>query len=176
MELNVAKLRSKEGKPVEVSGVVDIQELEYHLDKVDLPEPVKVEGVAVFRDGNVNLSIDITSVASQHCRRCLTPIDVDIDRHEELEFRADIELEVTSEGNVSIYRYSGEDSLDLDQYVKSFLSLDLEPYPLCQQDCAGLCPHCGADLNEVGKDHQCQEDSEETSAKDPRMEKLADLL
>lgn len=40
------------------------------------------------------------------------------------------------------------EQLDLVPAVREALVLDLPTAPLCRSDCAGLCPTCGADLNE----------------------------
>ena len=38
--------------------------------------------------------------------------------------------------------------LDLDQLVTSDILLELPIKALCREDCKGLCPQCGLDLNE----------------------------
>lgn len=48
-------------------------------------------------------------------------------------------------------------ALLLDEFVHQHLVLNLPTKPLCQEACEGLCPHCGANLNE-GK---CECDTEE---------------
>lgn len=43
--------------------------------------------------------------------------------------------------------YQGRE-IDLDPLVREQLLLALPGYPLCREDCKGLCPACGQDLNE----------------------------
>ena len=73
------------------------------------------------------------------CRRCLKPacgqLHVDF---QEL-FEAD-----PREGES--YRL-GHDHIDLEPLAHEALTLNLPLAPLCQEDCRGLCPTCGADLN-----------------------------
>jgi uncharacterized protein len=38
--------------------------------------------------------------------------------------------------------------IDLTEAVREEVGFAVPTYPLCREDCAGLCPHCGADLNE----------------------------
>jgi uncharacterized protein len=38
-------------------------------------------------------------------------------------------------------------AIDLGQAVREELALAVEQFPLCREDCKGLCPTCGADLN-----------------------------
>ncbi len=43
--------------------------------------------------------------------------------------------------------YRGSE-LDLSAYLHEIVALALPVQPLCREDCAGLCPRCGADLNQ----------------------------
>ena len=46
------------------------------------------------------------------------------------------------------------DQLDLEPLVREALLLELPLAPLCRADCAGLCPQCGADRNDVDCGHR----------------------
>lgn len=59
--------------------------------------------------------------------------------------------------------------LNLKSWARDALALALPAQVLCRPECAGLCPICGADLNEAGEDHRHE------SAPDPRWSKLAEL-
>jgi uncharacterized protein len=37
--------------------------------------------------------------------------------------------------------------VDVTAAVREELALAVSAFPLCREDCAGLCPRCGADLN-----------------------------
>lgn len=98
------------------------------------------------------------------CVRCLEPL-------EGLEVEADFQ---------ELYFFPGEDTggdedavflvgdlLDLEPVVHDAVVLALPLSPLCREDCLGLCPECGAPLNE---------DPEHThEVVDPRWAALADL-
>jgi uncharacterized protein len=43
--------------------------------------------------------------------------------------------------------YRGKE-IDLDAFFREVVSLAMPVQPLCSEDCAGLCPHCGIDLSE----------------------------
>ncbi|MBS3787763.1 DUF177 domain-containing protein [Candidatus Bipolaricaulota bacterium] len=177
MELKLSELKSKEGQFVSIDERTSLDTISFHNDELEVVDDLVVTGGATFTSEEevINVSIDFSTNVIEHCRRCLEPIETKIDRHEEIEFRPNMESEVTSEGDLSIYRYeSGSGTIDLLPYIIRFLKLDLDPYPLCKEDCKGLCPKCGANLNKE-EDHSC-ETEEEGEAKDPRMEKLAELL
>jgi len=59
--------------------------------------------------------------------------------------------------------------LDLHAWARDALVLALPTQILCREDCAGLCPVCGADLNVAGPGHAHERDP------DPRWAKLSEL-
>jgi len=59
--------------------------------------------------------------------------------------------------------------LDLHAWARDALALALPAKLLCRADCAGLCPTCGANLNQSGADHA------HAQAPDPRWSKLSEL-
>jgi len=100
------------------------------------------------------------------CRRCLA-------ENEEsfvvpLEFRLEPGLEpgVEDEG-VFALRPDG-DVVDIGPIVREELSLAMPEFPECREDCRGLCPICGVNLNEA----TCECGSSEP---DPRWETLRKL-
>jgi uncharacterized protein len=59
--------------------------------------------------------------------------------------------------------------LDLHAWARDALALALPTKILCRPDCAGLCPVCGANMNEAGPDHTHE------SEPDPRWAKLSEV-
>jgi uncharacterized protein len=47
-------------------------------------------------------------------------------------------------------------NIDLAPLIREYLFLEIPIKPLCRPDCKGLCPECGADLNETICEHQEQ--------------------
>lgn len=71
--------------------------------------------------------------------------------------RAAAGTEPKASDDTAVATYGG-DEVDLTPFVYEEVLLDLPTRPLCREDCAGLCPRCGADRNVT----QC-----ECPAKDP---------
>ena len=63
--------------------------------------------------------------------------------------------------------YVDGDELNLRDWVHDALVLDLSGQVLCRDDCAGLCPTCGENLNEHPHEHE--------KPTDPRWAKLSEL-
>lgn len=55
------------------------------------------------------------------------------------------EVELTAE-ELEMDYYTGNE-LDLERIIQEQILLNLPLKPLCREDCRGLCPHCGANLN-----------------------------
>ena len=108
---------------------------------IDLPgakvsSPVSLNGeVLIFEDG-AQVSGEIVYTICGNCTRCLTPTEKTFD----LEFSEEC---------------GGEDGypivngrIDLKKIVDDAIILNTPVSFLCSQDCKGLCPTCGANLND----------------------------
>ena len=108
------------------------------------------------------------------CSRCLREVGVDLSvdtvftfvPEQSAETDEGEEVEVAS-NEPDMYIYRGG-RLDLRDAVQDHLLMAAPLQPLCRTDCQGLCPECGADLNEGSC--ECVQESA-----DPRWEALARL-
>lgn len=108
------------------------------------------------------------------CARCLDPVTYDVNRDFDLLYRPQgsdtgrEELSVTAaEAEVSYYQGDG---LLLDDVVREQVLLALPLKIVCRDDCKGLCPHCGKNLNHEAEQCSCAEPVE-----DARWTALKDL-
>ncbi len=75
------------------------------------------------------------------CRRCLAPVGG--------ELRAEVR-EIFEDEPVDGETYPlRHETVDLGLLAREAIVLELPVAPLCNEDCLGLCPGCGADLNEA---------------------------
>jgi uncharacterized protein len=65
--------------------------------------------------------------------------------------------------------YAQDGVLDLRSWARDALALTVPANLLCREDCAGLCPLCGANLNEARRDHRHEREP------DPRWASLSKL-
>jgi uncharacterized protein len=101
--------------------------------------PVAVDALLEWVSDGLLVTGTIEGAWEGPCRRCLKPVQGTL--------RAEVqELFESKPADDDSYRLS-HDSVDLEPLAREALVLDLPLAPLCQEDCRGLCPTCGADLN-----------------------------
>ncbi len=112
----------------------------------------------------VRVEADAKAELSGACKRCLAPVSVDVPVEFELSLvpadardgdeAADLQDhdKATKGGSFSAdaaeeETYTGK-AIDLDPIVREQVLLALPEYPVCNESCKGLCPVCGANLND----------------------------
>ncbi|MFC4786760.1 YceD family protein [Nocardioides sp. MAHUQ-72] len=109
-----------------------------------------------------------TAALEGECVRCLEPITDDLSAtFQELFVYDDPHDRSHSEEDDEVSKLEG-DLLDLEPLLRDAVVLALPFQPLCQDDCPGLCPECGARLAD-DPDHGHE------AAIDPRWAKLTKL-
>ncbi len=105
--------------------------------------------------GEFWLSGEIHGAALMECRRCLKPTPVPVHAYFQhlLRYQPGVEgVKLVEEPEEDLY-YFGEPELDLSGFLYQAFALEMPLTALCHPECAGLCPVCGADLNETDCGH-----------------------
>jgi uncharacterized protein len=170
LEINPVNFREEYGP-----GVIDLGE------DVRQRSPLRTEGQAdlvvehhgkhkVVQDIRIKGKLDTSLEVA--CARCLDPVVHAVERSFDLLYRpigtdsGHEELSVT-DAEAEIGYYEGEGLL-LEDTLREQVLLALPLKSTCREDCKGLCPHCGKNLNEV----QC---SCVDGFEDPRWSALKEL-
>lgn len=115
----------------------------------------------------------LTATATLACARCLTQhdakLEITVDRECSLAQVDDPKAFIEPEDDLPPVPILNGDEIDLGELVRQLLIIALPPRSLCREGCKGLCPQCGADLNQGA----CQCQAEEI---DPRLAPLKALL
>ena len=128
--------------------------------------PVRVTGKIENRAGVVRLVFSVKSVLSLQCDRCLKAFEKTID----YSFSHIVVRELSNTDDEEFdYVVCADGMLDLEELARADLMLELPTKVLCREDCKGLCPKCGKDLNLGSCD--CK-----TKDIDPRWQALSDLF
>jgi uncharacterized protein len=141
-------------EPLELGGQVYVAAPETVTARLEVSRPSR--GFA-FR-----LSFPVT--VEGPCMRCLEPARVETEVDAREIDQADTEDEELRSP------YVEGDELDLGRWAHDAAMLTLPSRVLCRPDCAGLCPVCGASLNDADP-----ADHDHGSAPDPRWAKLDEL-
>ncbi|MGH9279835.1 MAG: YceD family protein [Acidimicrobiales bacterium] len=137
--VNVADLLHRPGARRRVHLSSAVEALKVVSATVPDRSEVDVDALLEWVNDGILATGTVSAPWVAECRRCLTPVS---DRarapfQELFEPRA-------REGET--YPLRG-DRIDLAPLAKEALLLELPLAPLCREDCAGLCPTCGADRN-----------------------------
>jgi uncharacterized protein len=124
--------------------------------------PVRVDVSRTTGNGWV-LRLRMTVAVSGPCMRCLEPAApaFEVDARE-------VEQPGAADEELSSPYVNADGELDLAAWARDALALTLPAQITCTPDCAGLCPQCGANLNE-DPDHGHE------AAPDPRWSKLSEI-
>jgi uncharacterized protein len=155
---------------------LDVSHQECHLpeDIGKFTAPIHLDAQVRKVKEEITIEGRISTHLNMTCSRCLTRYDESIEdtfeviylpRFDTQEVVDEVELEEV-DLNVSYYE---SETISLTELIREQLLLLLPVKPLCQDDCAGLCPSCGQNLNEGAC--TC---SKETL--DPRLSVLGQLL
>jgi uncharacterized protein len=145
-------------------------DLKLQAEGVEFDKPVKVELTVSKSKDQLICRGKITAPVNLECSRCLLRFEEE--QSADLDFVIDLSgtLERTNSEEDSFFVADPSSSyFVLDDLVREAIILSLPLKPLCSEECKGLCPVCGTDLN---KSH-CHCVIEKT---DPRWDMLKGLL
>ena len=133
-----------------------------------LPVPAKVEGELVVSRAQSGMVFELRFHTRLHgpCYRCLEDAVVNV-AISAREYQAE-----NPESDELRTPYVKNDQLDLSAWARDALVLELPDKILCREDCAGLCPVCGRDLNTAPHQH----DDEELDSRWAALSELRDRL
>lgn len=174
MIFNVAQLlKAPVGSTYDVD-LDDADRLELKDDEAVLAGPVTGHlrlhrtNQGIFATGTVTVPVHLT------CTRCLKEFDTDITFPLREEFYPTIDVvtgaPVPAPDDPELsFPINRRHEIDTREAIRQNLVLAMPMSALCREDCAGLCPQCGKDLNEGPCD--CK-----TEVVDDRFAVLRDLL
>lgn len=163
MLLQCRSLFMGEVKSLPIDTELDFSQVEYQ-GVCPITEPVRVVGAITVSAGVVQLKARATFVFNGRCDRCLGAFERAYDVPLEHILVATLEDEENDE-----YILLDQYQLDLADLTLADILLELPYKSLCREDCRGLCPMCGKNLNEglCGCTHK---------SVDPRLAVLGQLL
>jgi len=149
MQLNTAQLL-KQGVGASRSYEID--------DEVSFPEEeiskchVRGDVNLIRTDKGILVKGTLEGQSHLMCSRCLTLFEHPLKFTIEEEFFPSIDVtrgvSLSPPEDSSVFMIDKQHMLDLSEAVRQYALMSLPMKPLCRTDCGGLCPGCGANLNQ----------------------------
>jgi uncharacterized protein len=130
-----------------VSEVIEPGDID--LNRGQFSEPIEVRIELDRHDPYVHLDYHARTRVHRVCDRCLADYEFALDADGELLFVLGKSSAAGESGEDEIqYIPADAQEIDLTVDLRDALMLSLPLKSLCREDCKGLCPNCGQDLNE----------------------------
>lgn len=171
LDLDISRVRSVKGSREQYH--LDVSSFELEDENWSLVEPLVIDVEISNEKQFLQLSGTLSTVVGGVCSRCLKPVTTPVTGTfaEQLLYAKDVSLYShlpIGELEEQYFIYDN-DTLDLTDIVRESILAMLPLKILCAEDCRGLCPKCGKNLNQG----QCDCDLHEV---DPRLAILATLM
>ena len=166
--LNLRHIKLRSGEEYRDEIELELEPFELGGERY-LPVPDKVPAELAITKASTGTVLDLGFTARLHgpCYRCLgdAVLEVPISAREYQANNPEGEEELRTP-------YLTDDNLDLTAWSRDAVALALPDKILCRDDCAGLCPMCGKNLNEDPHGHDEERSDSRWSALESLREKL----
>ena len=115
---------------------------------VTFRSPVRVKGEIANLGGYMRLRASAAVDYEAECARCLKPLERSLTVEIERTLVPEGSLENTPEEEADDYLEIVDSAINPDESFVEELMMEFPTRELCSEDCKGLCPKCGKDLNE----------------------------
>ncbi len=156
LKINIASVLKNDGASKPFSGEVSLGNVEFMGSTLLFEEPLRIDGKVLNIGGTLEISALIEGSYRTECSRCGDPVSkklsAELFESVQSDF-SDVDEECISFlGNV----------MDISGSIEACIFENIPLQFLCRDDCKGLCPVCGINLNE--KECNC-----DTTVYDPRF-------
>jgi uncharacterized protein len=154
LRLDLVELERR--RSLDLEAVIPLDDDLWTGTELRLVDPVSVAfRITSGHVGQILVRGSVHTRVEGECRRCLTGVAIPVTFEPTLVFMSresdlggDDEEELEEDDGLRLYDENALE-IDLGEVVREELILAVPAWPLCHPDCRGLCPVCGADLNET---------------------------
>jgi len=126
------KVRGIPADGLEIVKSVEPEEIGLSDDDLTCLSPIEILVKAERVTNVVVAHVEVLARVAYTCSRCLE--DVERESHDQFKFEYPVE--------------KATEFIDIGEDLRQELILNLPSKVLCREDCRGICPHCGANLND----------------------------
>ncbi|MBS4536091.1 DUF177 domain-containing protein [Clostridium sp. D2Q-14] len=166
MKIDLSNLIVGKYYQINLDSTIEINEIETEENNIKLTKPIKINGGIYNTDDGIYLEAKVYFEFETNCSRCLKELIVEEEAN--LQYRIQIEEDEEIPFDEEIIKAS-EYTIDLTKPIISSILLSIPMKTICDENCKGICPQCGNDLNEG--QCNCEDDNI-----DPRLAKLKELM
>lgn len=163
MSFDLKPIFRDEEKEIRVEAVLNPVDYD-NLDE-RFSDDISVKGKISKRRGIVTFTADVIFTVEAPCDRCALPVRKSFKIHISEKIADRLENEADNDEYILI----PDMKFDISETVITAVVLSLPGKFLCKEDCRGICPNCGKNLNDGGCD--CTNE-----VKDSRWAALSQLL
>lgn len=165
MIVDLSGVLKETGNKLDINGQLDLDDVKYLGEDFHFVSAPQITG-SVFNNGkSLVLKAKVKLTLGVKCARCMKDIERDLsfDLEEAL-----IRQEEQSDPDVDAVIFTGHE-IDISEIVQTGFFMNVPGKFLCSEDCKGLCPECGHNLNDG--DCHCGDE-----VIDPRWESLKKIM
>ena len=162
MVVDVKRIINAPGERIEFQFDLDLSDVDFG-GLYPVQNPVVVTGNVRNTAEMLLLSFTASTVLKSVCDRCLKPFDNP--KSVSCEYMLAQQLENEDSDEIILLE---DGAVDVGDLARTAFILEMDAKTLCSEDCKGLCPGCGVDLNQGSC--TCKKEV------DPRLAVLAKLL
>ncbi|WP_058486331.1 YceD family protein [Defluviitalea phaphyphila] len=141
MILNISKIMKIPDATMKLSFEENINFIESKAEKIKLVSPIKFKGELISDGKMLYLNGDVNTVLELHCDRCTKPVPTS------LSIRIEEKFGSYENDEEEIHIISGNE-IDLTPILINAILLNIPMKVVCSEECKGICPQCGKNLNE----------------------------
>ena len=151
---------------------IDKDDIDLETESIKVVSDVEMVGEVSRNAAKTDVRGSVKAPLEIDCTRCLTPVRRELDAVFQIDFVGREFLPESKETHLESNDLDTDilegDEIDLTEIAREQILLNLPETTLCREECKGICPTCGKDLNEG--DCRCGEDEI-----DPRWAALKNL-
>ena len=166
MIIDVSSILKVSGGKIDINCEIDLSSAEFMGTVYKFTSPVTVKGSIANNGKSLFLRAECNGKMQTQCARCLKDIEETFYFPLEEQLIQNDDADINEDEDVIVF--DGY-SFELDEIVSSNFLMNINGSYLCKEDCMGLCPSCGKNLNEG--DCSC-----ENIDIDPRWSTLLDIM
>ena len=172
MQINLDKLTRGEIDKIDLNFSQKIDTINYCDESYKLSSPININGKASSTNKGVYLDVDVDFTIIDNCARCLKEVEVPIE-YSIKGFLVKEDFDENSFEEDDAFIYDGQE-LNIVDIVEQTLDFKMPARILCTDECKGICPGCGVNLNK--QECSCSEIANDEEILDPRFAKLKDIF